>query len=158
MSADTATEQHANAKLDEEDLTTTKALTRGTQDINNGNVRCMEDPHMSFEASAKGTSAKCTETTTVILEGTLHETQTEPQDSLPLTLRLPIEGKPGKFKQEEVVSIVMAGHTNRMVKLAKPTETDMDINGKATLGREPVGMVHRVDEGGEEHESQSWLQ
>ena len=82
--------------------------------------------------------------------------QTEPQNSLPLTPRLPIEGEPSGCKQEVVESIVTAGRMNQTVKTAEPTITD--INRKAMLGREPAGMVHRVDKGSEEHESQSRLQ
>ena len=37
-SMNAATEQHADTKSDEDDLSTTKALTRGTQDVNDGNV------------------------------------------------------------------------------------------------------------------------
>ena len=77
-STNAATERHAHANLDEEDLTTTKALTWGTQDVNNGNVRHTEDPHMSSEASVQGTSAKCAEMTPVILKSMLHKMQTEP--------------------------------------------------------------------------------
>ena len=120
MSANTATEWHANAKSDEEDLTTTKALTRGTQDVNDGNVGRTEDPHMSSEASVKGTSAKSTEMTPVILESMPHELQNQLQNSLPLTLRLPIEGEPSRCKQEVADSIVMAGCTNGMVEMSEP--------------------------------------
>ena len=56
MSADAATERHASAEQNNEDLTTTKALTRGTEDIDNGNVGHTEDPRTSFEASVKGIS------------------------------------------------------------------------------------------------------
>ena len=56
-SANTATEQHADAKLDDNDLSTT------------------QDPCTSTEASAEGTSAKCAETTSVVLESTLHGMQ-----------------------------------------------------------------------------------
>ena len=40
--------------------------------------------------------------------------------------------------------------------MAKPNVADID--GKAALGRDLAERVHIVDEGGEEHESQSWLQ
>ncbi|KIM58079.1 hypothetical protein SCLCIDRAFT_28347 [Scleroderma citrinum Foug A] len=53
----------------------------------------------------------------------------------------------------------MAGCMNGMVKTAKPNgKLDTDVDGKATLGREPVGMVHRVNEGSKEHEPQVQLQ
>ena len=52
----------------------------------------------------------------------------------------------------------MAGRTNGMVEMAKPNESDADVDGKATLGRELVGMVHRVDEGSKEREPQAQLQ
>ena len=61
-SADTATERHASAERNNKDLSTTKALTRGTEDVDNGNVGRNQDPCMSSEDSAKGTSAKCAET------------------------------------------------------------------------------------------------
>ena len=129
-SANAATERHANANLDEDDLSTTKDLTRGTEDVDNRNVRRILDPRTSSEDLAKGTSTKCIKMTPVILKSTPHETQ-EPQDLLPLTPRLPIEGKPGKCKQEEAVSIVMATHTNGTAKMAKPTEMVMDIDRTA---------------------------
>ena len=113
---------------------------------------------MSTEAPAEGTSTKCTESTTVILECVLHEMQNWPQNSLLLTLRLPIEGEPNRCKQEVADSVVTAGHTNEMVKTAKSNELDMDVDGKTTLGRELAGMVHRVDKGGKECESKSQLQ
>ena len=68
--------------------------------------------------------------TPVILKSMPHETQ-EPQDLLPLTPRLPVEGKPGKCKQEEAVSIVTATHTNGTAKMAKPTEMVVDIDRTA---------------------------
>ena len=72
-SANAATEQHADAKSDEDDLSTTKALTQGTQDVNNRNVGHTQDPRTSLEASAKGTSAKCIETTAVVLKSMPHK-------------------------------------------------------------------------------------
>ena len=96
---------------------------------------------------AKGTSAKCSEMTPVILESVPHKTQTEPQNSLPLTPRLPTAGKPSRCKQEVADSDVTAGRTNGMVEMAKPNESDADVDRKVTLGREPAGMVHRVNEG-----------
>ena len=138
------------------------------------------------EASAQGTSAKCAETTSVILEGTPHETQDRLQNSLPLTPRLPIEGKPSGCKQEAVDSIVTTGRTNGMVRMAEPTEiadvnlekaapdgepaerahrinegneTVADVDRMALLGREPAEMACRVDEGdGTEHGYQVRLQ
>ena len=95
MSADTATERHASAERNNEDLTTTKALTRGTEDIDNGNVG-RQDPRTKAEASVQGTSAKCSETTTVVLKSTPHEMQTELQNSLQTTPRLPIEDEPSE--------------------------------------------------------------
>ena len=62
MSVNAATEWHVNAKPDEDLSNSTKALTRGTEDVNIGNVGC-QDPHTSLEASAQGTSAKHAETT-----------------------------------------------------------------------------------------------
>ena len=83
-SADTATEQHVSAERNNEDLSTTKALTRGTEDVNNGNVR-RQDPCTKAEASAQGTNTECTEMTSVILGSAPHETQNQPQDSLQAT-------------------------------------------------------------------------
>ena len=50
----------------------------------------------------------------------------------------------------------MAGHTNGTAKMAKPNVAY--VNGKAALGRDLVERVHIVNEGSEEHESQSRLQ
>ena len=185
-SADAATEQHASAERNNEDLSTTKALTQGTEDVNNGNVRRIQDPRMSSEDSAKGTSAKCAETTTVILESAPHEMQNRLQNSLPLTPRLPIEGEPSGCKQEAADSVVTAGRTNRMVRMVEPTEiadvnlekaapdgelaerahridegdeTDADVDRTALLGGEPAEMACRVDKGdGTEHGYQARLQ
>ena len=143
-STNAATEWHASAERNKEDLITTQALTRGTEDVDNRNVG-RQDPRTTSEASAKGTSAKCTELTVVILESMPHEMQNLPQDSLLLTLRLPIDGEPGECKQEVADSVVTAGRMNQTVEMAEPQITDVD--GKAMLGREPAGMVHRVDEG-----------
>ena len=101
-----AAETLMSANRDEEDLSTTKDLTQGMKSVNNGNIR-HQDPRTSLEASAQGTSTKCSEMMTVILESTPHETQDQPQNSLPLTPRLPIEGKPSGCKQEVPESIVM---------------------------------------------------
>ena len=155
MSTDTATEWHVSAEWNNEDLSTTKALTQGTEDVDNGNIRC-QDPRMNAEASVQGTSAKCTETTSVVLKSAPHEMQTEPHSSLPLTPRLPIEGEPSACKQEVADSIMTAGHMNGTVKTAEPTIAD--INRKAMLGRDLVERVHIVDEGSKEHKSQSQIQ
>ncbi|KIM55787.1 hypothetical protein SCLCIDRAFT_30049 [Scleroderma citrinum Foug A] len=112
---------------DEEDLSNSKALTRGTEDVDNRNVG-HQDPRTSFEASAQGTSAKCIEMTPVVLESTLHESQDQLQDSLQAT--------PYACEQEAVDSIVTAGRTNGTAKMAKPNVTDVD--GKAALGRDLV--------------------
>ena len=157
-SANAATEQHADAKPDEDDLTTTKALTRGTEDVDNGNVG-RQDPRTKAEASAQGTSAKCTETTPVVLKSALpHETQTKLQNSLPLTPRPPIEGEPSGCKQEAVESVMTAGRANGMVETAEPTEI-ADVDGMALLGREPAERARGISEGDEtEREAQSQLQ
>ena len=156
-SENAAMERHADAKRDGVDLPCTQDLTRGTQDVNDGNVGRTQDPCTSLEASVQGTSTKCAETTPVVLKSVLpHETQTEPHSSLPLTPRPPIEGKPNRCKQEAADSVVTAGRTKRTVETAEPTI--VDVNGKATLGREPAGMVHRVNKGGEECEPQLQLQ
>ena len=157
-SADAATERHASAERNNEDLTTTKALTRGTEDVDNRNVR-HQDPHMKAEASAQGTSAKCTETTPVVLKSALpHETQTKLQNSLPLTPRPPIEGEPSRCKQEAAESVVMAGRANRTVETAEPTEI-ADVDGMALLGREPAERARGIGEGDEmERKAQSRLQ
>ena len=77
-STNAATEWHANAKSEKEDLSTTKDLTWGTEDVNDGNVERTEDSCKSFEALAKGTtSTKCAKMTPVVLEGMPHKTQTE---------------------------------------------------------------------------------
>ena len=150
MSTDAATEQLAHANSDVEDLSnSTKALTRGTEDTDDGSVRCIQDPRMSYEASAKGTSANCAETTLVILKGVPHEMQNLLQDSLPLTPRPPIDGKPCECKQEAADSVMTAGRTNGTAQLAKPTEI-ADINlEKAALGGEPVERASGVEKGGE---------
>ena len=146
-SADAATERHVHTEWNTEDLST-------TQDVDNGNVRRMEDPCTSFEASVQGTSAKCAEMTPVVLEGTLHELQTEPQSSLPLTPRPPIDGEPCVCKQEAVDSVVTAGCTNGTVQLAELTEImDVDLEKAALDSRDLVERVHIVDEGGEERKS-----
>ena len=131
-SENTATERHADAKRDGEDLPCTQDLTRGTQDVNNGNVGHTQDPCTSLEALVQGTSAKRAEMTPVVLKSALpHETQTEPHSSLPLTPRPPIEGEPNGCKQEVADSVVTAGRTKRTVETAKPQFADVD--GKAVL-------------------------
>ena len=75
--------------------------------------------------------------------------QNQLQNSLPLTPRLPIEGEPSGCKQEAADSVVTAGRTNRMVRMAEPTEI-ADINlEKAALDGEPVERAHRIDKGDE---------
>ncbi|KIM51939.1 hypothetical protein SCLCIDRAFT_33037 [Scleroderma citrinum Foug A] len=142
MSVNAATEQHANTYSDEEDLSNSKALTRGTEDVDNRNVR-RQDPRTSFEASVQGTSAKCIKTTPVVLESMPHESQDQLQDSLQVT--------PYACEQEAVDSVVTAERTNSTAKMAKPNVVDVD--GKAALGRDLAERVHIVDEGGEEHKS-----
>ena len=147
MSANAATEQHADTKLDEQDLSTTKALTQGTEDVDDRNVGRMEDPCTSFEALAKGIGAEHSETTPVILTSAPHEMQNQPHSSLPLTPRPPIDGKPCECKQEVADNVVTAGRMNRTVKLAKPTKTDADVDRMALLGGELAEMACGVDEG-----------
>ena len=138
-SVNAATEQHADTKSDEDNLSTTKALTRGTEDVNDGNVGHTQDPRMSTKAPVEGTSTKCAEMTLVVLESVpLHETQNQPHSSLPLTPRPPVDGEPCKCKQEVADNIVTAGRTNGTVKLAKPTEMVADVNRTAPLDGEPV--------------------
>ena len=150
VSENAAMERHANTKRDEEDLPCTKDLTRGTEDIHNRNVRHTQDPCTSPEASAEGTSAECAEMTPVILESALlHEMQTEPQDSLLLTPRLPTDGEPSRCKQEVAESIVMAGCTNWTVKMAEPTDADADVDRTALLSRKLAERASGVDEGDE---------
>ncbi|KIM57670.1 hypothetical protein SCLCIDRAFT_28641 [Scleroderma citrinum Foug A] len=146
-SANAATEQHVKAKLDEDDLTTTKALTQGTEDINVRNVRHIQDPRTSSEASVKGISTECTEMTSVILKSTPHEMQTKPHSSLPLTPRPPIEGEPRRCKQEVAESIVMAGRTNGTVEKAKPQIKDVDRT--AMLGVDLAMAACGVNKGDE---------
>ena len=146
-STNTATERHADAKWDKEDLSTTQDLTRGTEDVNSGNAGCMEDPRTSFKALVKGTSTKCSEMTPVILESAPHKMQTELQNSLPLTPRLPTAGEPSRCKQEAADSDVTAGRTNGTAEMAKPTEiADVDPE-KAALGGDLAERACGVDEG-----------
>ena len=137
-STNTATEQHVNAKLDEEDLSTTKDLS----------TRGMEDPRASRETSAEGNSAESADGTLVLLTGMPCETRNKPQNSLRATpRRLPIVGE-----QEAANSVATAGCTNGMVELAKSTETDADVNRTALLGGELAERACGVDEGdGTEH-------
>ena len=135
---------------DEEDLFTTKDLTQGMKSIDNGIVGC-QDPCTSLEALAKGTSTKCSETTPVVLKSVAHKTQTKPQSSLLLTPGPPVDGEPCECKQEVADSIMTAGCTNRMVKLAEPAEI-ADVNRTPMLGRELATRDCGVDEGdGMEH-------
>ena len=134
----------------EEDLSTTKDLS----------TRGMEDPRTSQEASAEGNSTERADGTSVLCAATPHETPNQLQNSLQATRRrLPIEGEPCMCEQEAVESVVTAGHTNRMVNTAKPTETIVDIDRTPMLGEELATRDCGVDEGdGTEHESKSWLQ
>ena len=111
---------------------------------------------MSLEASVQGTSAKCAKMTSVILESAPHEMQTELHSSLPLTPRLPIDGEPNECKQEAADSVVMAGHTNWMVKMAEPRI--MDVDRTTLLGRELAERVSGVDEGDRDHENELRIQ
>ena len=138
-STDAATEWHAHAEWNTEDLST-------TEDVDNGNVRRMEDPRTSFKALAQGTSTKCAETTTVILKSMLHEMQDQLQNSLQTTPRLPTEGELSKCRQEAVDSIVTATCTNST---AKPTKMVADVNRTAPLDGEPAETACGVDEGDE---------
>ena len=147
MSMNAATERHVNAKSDEEDLSTTKALTQGTQDINGRNAGRTEDPRMSLEASAKGTSAERTDGTIVLCAATPHETQDQLQDSLQMTPRLPTKGKPSECEQEAEESIKMARHTNRTAQSANPPETSANVDRTALPGGDLAERVHIVDEG-----------
>jgi len=146
-SAESPTSENAATGAEREDPPT-KALNRGTKDIDDGNVGRTEDPRTSLEASSKGNSAESAGTL-VLLESEPHETQNVPQNSLPLTLRLPIDGKPGECKQEAADGVVTAERTNRTVETAKSNEMDADIDRTATLGREPAKVACGVDEGTE---------
>jgi len=137
-SAESPTSKNAATGAEREDPPM-KDLTRGTEDVDDGNVG-RKDPRTSLEASAKGTSAKCTETTVVVLESTPHETQNVPQNPLPLT--------PGECKQEAADGVVTAERTKGMVGMAKPRKLDADVDGTAALGGEPAERVQGVDEGG----------
>jgi len=157
-SAETPTSENAATGTEQEDPPCTKDLIRGTKDVNDRNVG-REDPRTSVEASAKGTSAESANGTTVLLTGEPHETQNEPQDSLPLTPRLPTEGKPDECKQEAAESVVTAGRTNGTVGMTEPHEMDADVDGTAVLGGEPAERVQGVGEGDEtERDGQSRLQ
>ena len=112
---------------------------------------------------AKGTSAKCSEMTPVVLKSMPHKMQNRLQNSLPLTSRPPIEGEPNACKQEvaesvmtagckqeAAESVVTAGCMNRMAEMAKPTIVDVDRTARPgiELALEACG----VDEGdGMEH-------
>ena len=156
-SENAATERLANAKRDEELDLPTKALNRGTKDVNDRNVG-REDPRTSPEASAKGASAESAGTL-VLFESAPHETQNEPQNSLPLTPRLPIDGKPGECKQEAANGVVTAECTKGTVGMAEPRETDADVDRTALLGGEPAERARGVGKGDEtERDSESQLQ
>ena len=81
-SADTATEWHASAERNNEDLTTTKALTQGTEDVDGGNARRTEDPCVNLETSVEGNSAESADGTLVLLTGMPCEMRNKPQNSL----------------------------------------------------------------------------
>ncbi|KIM59036.1 hypothetical protein SCLCIDRAFT_27615 [Scleroderma citrinum Foug A] len=156
-----AAETLTSANRDEEDLPCTQDLTRGTQDVNDGNVRCTQDPRMSLEASAQGTSAKHAEMTPVMLKSTLpHETPNQLQNSLQATRwRLPIEDEPCTCEQEAVESVVMARCMKGTAQSANPPEMDANVDSTTSLGGELAKRVSGVDEGdGMEREPQSWLQ
>ena len=139
-SANAATERHAHANSDEEDLSnTTKDLTQGTEDDDNGNVG-RQDLRTNAEALAQGTSPNCAETTPVVLESTLpHKLQKQLQDSLQAT--------PYACKQEVADSIVTAGCTNGMAEMAKPTIAGVDRT--ALLGGKLAERACGVDKGDE---------
>ena len=98
--------------------------------------------------------------TVIVLKSMLlHETQIKLQNSLLLTPRLPIDGKPCKCKQEVADSIVMAGLRcmNQTAEMAKPQITNVD--GTTLLGGELVERVCGVNKGGRmEHEGKLCLQ
>jgi len=146
-SAESPTSENAATGPGQEDLPCTKDLIRGTKDVDNRNVGRTEDPCMSLEALVKGNSTESAGTT-VLLTGKLHETQNQPQNSLPLTPRLPIEGEPSECKQEAADSVVMAGCMNEAVQSANSPEMDADVNRTALLGRELAKRASGVDEGG----------
>jgi len=156
-SENAATERHAHAGR--EDLPCTKDLIRGTKDVDDGNVERTQDPCTSSEATAKGTSAKCTETTVVVLTGTPHESQDRPQNSLQATpRRLPTEDEPCECEQEAAESVVTAGRTNGTAQSANPP-TVVDVDRTALLGGDPAERDCGVDEGdGTERVPQSRLQ
>jgi len=156
-SAESPTSENAATGAAEREDLPTKDLTRGTKDVDGRIVRC-EDPRTSSEASAKGTSAESANGTLVLLTGELHETQNIPQNSLPLTPRLPIDGKPGECKQEAMDGVVTAGRTNGTAQSANPPETDADVDRTALLGGEPAERASGVDEGDEEREHESQIQ
>ena len=104
-----------------------------------------------------GTSAKCADGTLVLLESAPHETRNLPQDSLPLTPRLPIEGEPCECEQEVANGVVTAGRTNGTAGTAKPIIADVDRT--ATLGKDLATAACGVDEGNRmEYESKLQLQ
>ncbi|KIM54336.1 hypothetical protein SCLCIDRAFT_31202 [Scleroderma citrinum Foug A] len=137
-SMNTATEQLVNANSDEDDLSTT------------------QDPRTSTEAPAEGTSAKCAETTSVMLKSMLHKMQIKLQSSLPLTPRPPIDGEPCECKQEVADDVVTAGRMNQTAKMAKPQI--VDVKRTTLLGGEPAERVSGVDEGDGDREYQSQIQ
>ena len=143
LSAKTPTSKNAATGAEQEDLPM-KALNRGTKDVNDRNVG-REDPRMSADALAKGTSAECADGTVVLLKSEPHEPQNEPQNSLPLTPRLPIEGEPNECKQEVAESIATAATA---CGVNDGTETDADVDRTALLGGDLAERACGVDEGG----------
>ena len=61
-------------------------------------------------------------------------------------------------KQEAVESMVTAGCMNRMVNMAKPTETIADVDRTPMLGGEPAARDCGVDEGNGMECRDLWLQ
>ena len=103
-----------------------------------------------------GMSAECADGTLVLLEGALHETRNELQNSLRATpQRLPIEGEPCECEQEAANGVMTAGCMNGMVETAEPQIAD--VNGMTLLGRGPAQRVGGVDKGDEERKPQTRL-
>ena len=87
--------------------------------------------------------------TPVVLKSMPHELQDRPQDSLQVT--------PYACEQEVADSIVMAGHTNSMAKMAKPQIVNIDRT--PPLGGKPAERACGVNEGnGTKRKSKSRLQ
>jgi len=97
-SAESPTSENAATGADREDPPT-KDLTQGIEDIDDRNVG-REDPCMSLEASAMGNSTNSAEPTPVVLKSAPHKMQNVLQNSLVLTPRLLIDGKPGNVTHQ----------------------------------------------------------